>query len=142
MPLLLEIGKERFSNLRGFHVYSLPILTLSHSIPSTKSNRLNNSLHTLRQLTFGHRATSQDMEVEVEHRLATGFTIINHQTEAVTDTELCRNPTGDQHQVAKKGLISVIGIDQFWNGFFGDYQHVGRCLGLNIPDHHTLVILV
>ena len=80
--------------------------------------------------------------MQVKHRLLSTTAIINNQPESLANAQLTGYLTGSQQQVPQQFFIFCLRISQFGNKFFGNKQHVLRCLGIAILKSETELIFI
>lgn len=85
---------------------------------------------------------TQDMQVEVKHRLPSASAVVDRETESIATAELFRNLARSQHEVTKERLVFSCGITKARNRFARYQQHMHRCSGIDVLERDALVIFI
>lgn len=85
---------------------------------------------------------TQDMQVEVKHRLPSASAVVDCKAERIAAAKLFRNLARSQHEVTKERLVFSCGITKARNRFARDQQHMHRCSGIDVLERDALVIFI
>lgn len=90
----------------------------------------------------GHLASPQNMDVNMEHLLASIFTIIDHYPKPLSQVLLCSNFSGNYQQMTQQLFIGVICLGELRDWLLWNNQNMHWCLGIDVFDSNTLIILM
>jgi len=89
-----------------------------------------------------HLASSEQMQMEMGHCLASIFTSIDHDAIAGAEMFLGAEFFCDGMQVAGQGRVGCIGLCQRWDVFFGHDQEMHRRLGVDVREGVCQVVFI
>jgi len=90
----------------------------------------------------GEAPPADQVNVKVENRLASSRTDIEHRAVAVLDPSLAGNLSG--HQMTASDHLGILRgrFLETSNVFFGDHQHVGGCLGMDVLKGKRMLVFI
>merc|ERR1719341_193414 len=88
-----------------------------------------------------HHPAPHDMDMEMIDRLSSLNTIVNHQSVPLGQALLLGHLLCSKKEVTQQFSISILSLLYHSNPLSWNNQEVDRCLGSNIHECNTLVIL-
>ena len=85
----------------------------------------------------------EDVQVQVEHGLASAFPVVDHEAEGIGDAQLLRHFARGQHEVSQQVLVLIPSVHQARDTpLLGITSTCTGCLRVDVVDGDAVIVLV